>query len=277
MSRRGARRDGPGAAGRTLLLLLPLALAACEARRRDAAQAGLPDARLRVAEAAEAAGRPEAALPLYSAVAQARPDDRTVQARYARALARSGSIEQAELVLAQAFARFPRDPVLLGARGAVRLAAGQPEEALADYEAVLMANWSDISALNGRGVALDLIGRRAEAQASYANARRLAPGDQRVANNLAMSFLLDGRAAEAAAMLRGFARRPDAPPRLVTTYALALAATGEMAAARQLLSDAVPSEALSELLHDLRAIESLGTTGPLHAEAGVFTTQAATR
>jgi hypothetical protein len=31
------------------------------------------------------------------------------------------------------------------------------------------------------------------------------------------------------------------------------------------------------LLHDLRAVESLGATGPLHAEAGVFATQAATR
>jgi Flp pilus assembly protein TadD len=134
--------------------------------------------------------------------------------------------------------------------------AGQAEGALADYDALLSAQPTDVVALNGRGVSLDLLGRHREAQGSYLQARRVAPADLRTLNNLAMSLIIEGRASEAVGLLEGAARAPGAPPRLLVNLAIASAAIGDTSAAHRLLGEEVSAADIDALVRDLRAAPS---------------------
>ncbi len=193
------------------LLGLCLSVAGC-ASGDTADQPNLtPQARLRVAEAAEAAGNTDLALSMYTAAADAAPDDIPLQLRCADAL------------------------------------AGQSATAIAKFDEVLVARPADTSALVDKGIALDLQSHHAEAQRLYRQALVIAPGDATISNNLAVSLMIEGRTREAQLVLAPFADSDTAPARLKTNLGIIYAANGETEKAQQLLGGRLAAGELSTL------------------------------
>ena len=146
------------------------------------------DARLQVAEAADASGDSELAISMYTEAAASEPANIALQLRCADALARYGKITQARQMLTERLRSNPGQPDLIRALALIDLVAGQPAQAIAGLDQVLAANPADIRALVDKAVALDLQGQHAAAQAIYqAGARDSRPMMRPTRNDLAMS------------------------------------------------------------------------------------------
>ncbi|GAB4063408.1 tetratricopeptide repeat protein [Uliginosibacterium sediminicola] len=111
---------------------------------------------------------------------------------------------------------------LCGGLGRARLALGQTEEALRDFDCVLQQDADNLPALNARGVALDALGRHEDARSMFARASALDPADFRVLNNLALSHLSSGNSAEGIRLLKqaGATGLPTARLNLALAYLL---------------------------------------------------------
>lgn len=111
---------------------------------------------------------------------------------------------------------------LCGGLGRARLALGQTDAALSDFDCVLAADPDDVAALNAKGVLLDARGRHGEARALFARAGELAPADVRILNNLALSHLSSGDTAEAIRLLLqgGTPRTPALRLNLALAYSI---------------------------------------------------------
>lgn len=137
---------------------------------------------------------------------------------------------------------------LCGGLGRARLALGQTEEALHDFECVLQQDADNLPALNASGVALDALGRHEEARTRFARAAALDPADFRVLNNLALSHLASGNAREAIRLLNQASATGLPTARL--NLALAYLLDGQEAQARQslgFLPDRMADKALQTL------------------------------
>lgn len=77
--------------------------------------------------------------------------------------------------LAEAAKLAPDDPKILRERGAVYLAVGRAEEALADFDAALKIDSADAASHDARGMALGFLQRYKEAREAFARAAQLAP------------------------------------------------------------------------------------------------------
>ena len=149
----------PRLARASLGLLALASVAACSSgpqRGSDVAS------RLRIASVAEASGQSEVATSVLASLAGTAPDNVDVQARYARALARSGRVSDADGTISQALRRKPGDPVLLLELGRIRLIEGRAAEASEAFGAVLAARPRELGATLGRGIAQDLLGQHGE-------------------------------------------------------------------------------------------------------------------
>lgn len=118
--------------------------------------------------------------------------------------------------------------------GRARMAMGQTDAALADFDCTLKADADNIAALNAKGVLLDARGQHDEARKLLAHALELDPADNRVLNNLALSHLASGDAAQAVRLLS----QTDASrmPTLKLNLAFAQAMQGDESGARQTLN-----------------------------------------
>lgn len=197
--------------------------------------------RLRIASVAEASGQTEVAMSVLSSLASTAPDNADVQARYARALARAGSIHEAEGVVSQALRRKPGDPVLLLELGRIRLLEGRAAEAAEAFAAVNASRPRELAATLGRGIAQDLLGQHQEAQASYRAVLASDPQNLPALNNLALSMVLSGDAGGAVPLLQRLATRNDAPARVRNNLSVAQAAATEQGVGAAL--SAVPAAA----------------------------------
>ena len=183
--------------------------------------------RLRIASVAEASGQTEVAMSVLSSLASTAPDNADVQARYARALARSNRVSEADAAVSQALRRKPGDPVLLTELGRIRLLEGRAAEASETFGAVLTARPRELGAVLGRGIAQDLLGQHTEAQASYRAVLAADPQNMPALNNLALSMVLAGDPGNAVPMLQRLTSRGDAPARIRNNLSVAQAAVGE--------------------------------------------------
>jgi Flp pilus assembly protein TadD len=183
--------------------------------------------RLRIASVAEASGQTEVAMSVLSSLASTAPDNIDVQARHARALARSGRVPEADVAVSQALRRKPGDPVLLTELGRIRLLEGRAAEAAESFQAVLAARPRELGAVLGRGIAQDLLGQHSDAQASYRAVLAADPQNMPALNNLALSMVLAGDPGGAVPVLQRLAARGDAPPRVLNNLSVAQAAAGE--------------------------------------------------
>lgn len=183
--------------------------------------------RLRIASVAEASGQSEVAMSVLRSLASTAPDNVDVQARYARALARAGNVQEADAAASQALRRKPGDPVLLLELGRIRLLEGRAAEAAEAFASVAAAKPRELGAMLGRGIAQDLLGQHPEAQASYRAVLAVDPQNLPAQNNLALSMVLAGDPGGAVPLLQRLAARSDAPPRVRNNLTVAQSAVQE--------------------------------------------------
>jgi Flp pilus assembly protein TadD len=132
--------------------------------------------------------------------------------------------------------------------GRARMALGQNEAALTDFDCSLAAQPDDLTALNAKGVLLDSRGEHAQARELFNRALQIAPADFRVLNNLALSWLASGDSAQAIRLLSQ-SQVPEWPTlRLNLAFAQALAGDEEQARKTlgALLSPALAQHALDD-------------------------------
>jgi Flp pilus assembly protein TadD len=227
------------------------ALAACASVNTRHESALTSEARLQVAEAAYAAGNNDLAISMYTAAAANEPSNIDLQLRCADALARSGKITQARQLLTERLRINHGQPDLIRALALVDLVAGQPAQAIAQFDLILATNPGDIRALVDRAVALDLQGQHATAQAVYRQVLANAPNDLAAKNNLAVSMMLEGRIPQALETLAPMQDAETVPPRLRVNLGILYAVTGDVERSRQLLGDRVSNEDLSALTRSL--------------------------
>lgn len=133
--------------------------------------------------------------------------------------------------------------------GRSRMALGQHEAALADFDCTLTAEPDNVAALNAKGVLLDARGDHAQARQLFSRALELDPADFRMLNNLALSHLAAGEAEDAIRLLS----QADATqwPTLTLNLAFAHALQGDATGAGQALSQVVAAARLPEARAEL--------------------------
>jgi Flp pilus assembly protein TadD len=220
------------------------------------------EARLHVAEAAEASGDSERAISMYAEAASSDPGNIALQLRCADALARDGKIAQARQILAERLRRSPGQPDLTRALALIDLVAGQPAQAIAGLDRVLAASPGDVRALVDKAVALDLLRQHAAAQAIYRQVLATSPNDVATRNDLAVSLMLEGRTRQGLETLAPMQDADGTPPRLKVNLGILYAATGDVERSRQLLGDRVSDGDLSALTRALTSSAAEGRTGP---------------
>ena len=151
------------------------------------------DARLQVAQAADASGDSDLAISMYTQAAAAESANIGLQLRCADALARYGKTSEARALLADRLRANPGQPDLTRALALVDLVAGQSAQAIAWLNKILAANPGDVRALVDKAVALDLLRQHAAAQTIYRQVLAVSPDDAATRNDLAVSLMLEGR------------------------------------------------------------------------------------
>lgn len=227
------------------------ALAACAPMSAPRQPTLTADARLQVAEAADASGDTDLAISMYTAAAASEPSNITLQLRCADALARGGKINQARRLLTERLRANPRQPDLIRALALIDLVAGQPTQAIARLDQVLASNPGDVRALVDKAVGLDLQGQHGAAQAIYQRVLTSAPNDPVTKNNLAVSLMLEGRTRQALETLAPMQDVDNAPQRLKVNLGILYAATGDVERSHQMLGDRVSAGDLSALTQAL--------------------------
>jgi Flp pilus assembly protein TadD len=220
------------------------------------------EARLQVAEAADAAGDSDLAISMYTAAAASEPSNVALQFRCADALARNGKVAQARQMLTDRLRSNPHQPDLIRALALIDLVAGQPAEAIVGLDKVLATNPGDVRALVDKGVALDLQRQHAAAQAIYRQVLATAPDDAATRNNLAVSLMMEGRTRQALETLGPMQGDDNSPPRLRTNLGILYAATGNAERSRQLLGNSISDGDLLVLTRALTSSVAEGRTGP---------------
>ncbi|HEY7578787.1 MAG TPA: tetratricopeptide repeat protein, partial [Acetobacteraceae bacterium] len=210
-----------------------------------------PEARLQVAEAADAAGDSDLAISMYTAAAAENPGNIGLQLRSADALARRGRIGEARDLLADRLRAQPGQPDLTRAVALIDLVAGQLDQAIAGLDQVLAANPGDTRALVDKAVALDLQGQHAAAQSIYRDVLASSPNDAATRNNLALSLMLEGQARQALETLAPMQSVDSSPQRLKINLGILYAANGNTERSRELLGNRVSEAELSALTHAL--------------------------
>jgi Flp pilus assembly protein TadD len=221
------------------------------------------DAQLQVAEAADASGDSGLAISKYSAAAASEPSNIGLQLRCADALTRYGKITEARQLLTERLRTNHNQPNLIRALALVNLVAGQPAQAIAQFDQVLVVNPADMRALADKAVALDLQGQHPEAQAIYRQVLATLPNDPAVRNNLAISMMLEGRIGQALETLSPMQDAETSPPRLKVNLGILYAATGDIEHSRQLLGDRATDGDLSALTGALKSSASDSRAAPM--------------
>jgi Flp pilus assembly protein TadD len=222
------------------------ALAACSSQQHHPGDL-TADARLRIAQAAEAGGDSDLAAAMYGAAATTGGSNPALQLKVATGLARNGKIALAEEALRKGLRANPGQPDLLRALGLVHVAGGKPDQAIAELDQVLSVRPRDVPAMVDKAVALDMTHHHVEAQLLYRQALAVAPDDPDVHNDLALSLMLEGRLAEATAELVPLKDAETTSGRLRNNLGVIYAAAGNPDEAQRLLGDDISPEALQIL------------------------------
>lgn len=227
-------RDAPSASARNL----PAPTAAAPKAPQDTTAAGLKLARLLRDQ-----GRFEAAAGVYAQLEQ-RGELKPLELLEYATVAAPVSSSQQNLALfgrvRQALQASGTKPTpaatasLCNGLGRARLALGQNDAALNDFDCTLAVLPDDVVALNGKGVLLDARNQHEQARRLLTRANQIDPADFRVLNNLALSYLASGDADQAIRLLSQ--AQTSQWPTLKLNLAFAQALQGDEQRARQTLS-----------------------------------------
>jgi tetratricopeptide (TPR) repeat protein len=154
-------------------------------------------AQLNYGNALKRLGRlPEAADALRKAIAL-RPEGVPGRRLLASVLLQLRNYEEAVEHYTQVLQTAPADHIALNDRGLGYLGLGQPQLALADFEAALRLKPESASALSNRGIALQQLGRGEEGLRSLEAAERLDPSNPTAQRARAQALFMAGQHADA--------------------------------------------------------------------------------
>ena len=190
----------------------------------------------------------------------AKPGDKAIVLRYARALRATGQVVQATAVLQRAAATSPNDLEILGAYGKSLSDSGRLQEAASVLErshTPERPNWSIYSA---QGSVADKLGEHQTAQNYYNAALQIAPGEPSILSNLGLSYALTKQLPLAEQTLRQAASHPRADSRVRQNLALILALEGKFAEAEQVEREVLPPQEAASNVAQIRQMIAQSNT-----------------
>jgi len=190
----------------------------------------------------------------------ARPTDKAIILRYARALRSTGQATQATAVLQKAAATSPNDLDILGAYGKSLSDVGRLQEAASVLERAHTPerpNWSIYSA---QGSVADKLGDHQAAQAYYNAALQIVPGEPSVLSNLGLSYALTKQLPMAEQTLRQAAAHPRVDVRVRQNLALILALQGKFGEAEEIERQVLPPQEAASNVAQIRQMIAQSNT-----------------
>jgi Flp pilus assembly protein TadD len=181
---------------------------------------------------------------------RANPADPNAAVRFAQALRAVGQRAQAAAVLEQAAIHNPDNRVVLGAFGRALADSGSYQQALEVLNRAHTQDQPDWRILSVQGAVLDQMGRHADAQRHYASALRLMPEEPSVLSNLGLSYALSKNLKEAEVTLQRAAAQRGAEPKVRQNLALVVGLQGRFQEAEAIAKgDLSPSEAAANVAY----------------------------
>ncbi|TBV09175.1 tetratricopeptide repeat protein [Stutzerimonas kirkiae] len=149
--------------------------------------------------------------------------------------------------------------------GRARLALGQSQRAIGDFQCALQADPQNTQALNGLGVALNIGGDSEGAREQFEKILELEPGNSAAANNLALAWLASGENQRAIALLNQARNGGDAALQL--NLALAYVLEGHDDTARRILLENLQPGFAGRIIEDFQATrQRIAAGAPLAQE-----------
>lgn len=210
---------------------------------------------LRLARMLRDNGRMEGAAGIYARLDQRGELKGALLLEYATVAATVSSPRQALALFGRARQEMGGDPMVLppatgvalcNGLGRARLALGQTDAALGDFDCALTLDAVNTVALNGKAVILDARGEHEQAQALWRQAQEIDPADFTLLNNLALSYLSQGKTDETIRLLRQL-DMPRNMPTLTLNLALAYLLENQPEQADQALRQLVSARQAEQL------------------------------
>jgi len=210
---------------------------------------------LRLARMLRDNGRMEGAAGIYARLDQRGELKGALLLEYATVAATVSSPRQALALFGRARQEMGGDPMVLppatgvalcNGLGRARLALGQTDAALGDFDCALTLDAVNTVALNGKAVILDAQGEHEQAQALWRQAQEIDPADFTLLNNLALSYLSQGKTDETIRLLRQL-DMPRNMPTLTLNLALAYLLENQPEQADQALRQLVSERQAEQL------------------------------
>jgi len=225
-------RNQPARFGAAILACL--LLAGCITAQMDSETSLSPEQQrmLKLAGDVEARGDQHTALALYARAAENSGNATEAQLRLGHAQLKARNYAAANEAFAKVLTTEPEHPDALLGLGTAKLKSGDNEGSARTLGAACPLA-SAASACNRLGTALILLGRLDEALAAFDRAQSLAPNDLDIKVNTALTQALAGRTNEAVTAMRTVAQSPLAQPRHQANLVMVLGIAGQLDEARK--------------------------------------------
>src|SRR5690606_28912906 len=231
---------------RICLIFVALSLSACAmqtAPNSGPGKGGVESSTVRLAQATAESGDQANAARLIEKVLASEPESVAALMGAGDSYSRMGQHGRAATVLVRANELAPWNDQVLAILARVYLAQNRPEEALKNYDKALRIDRKNISAITGKGVALDTMSQHQKAQKVYQDGLSLYPTNYILRSNYALSLALTGHMQKGISILRELVRDPIAAPHVRDNLALVYGLAGLENEARATLSlDMNPQE-----------------------------------
>ncbi|WP_163850022.1 tetratricopeptide repeat protein [Pseudooceanicola aestuarii] len=237
-----------------------LALAGCAAGPQVMPQGSAAETE-QVAEAAFSTGSAEEAARLFERAAERDPNSSNAYLGLGRSYLALGQYSRAEFALTRANDLAPRDADILNELGNLHLRSLHPARALPFYDAALRRDRRHLSALTGKGVALDFLSEHPRAQQVYRDGLHHYPTNFVLLNNYALSQALSGQINAGLKIMEELLRDPEQGDDVRGNMALAYMLAGRDNDARAILTGVMSGAEIDERLRHYAGIAAARKAG----------------
>ncbi len=195
---------------------------------------------------------PRAAVTRLAEEYRQHPANPEIAVSYAQALRRTEQQAQAVAVLQQATIKNPTHKGLLAEYGRALAESGSLQQALEVLGRAHTPDQPDWRILNAQGAIHDQLGNYKDARRYYNTALKMVPDEPAVLSNLGLSYILSKELKQAEITLRRAAANPRAEKRVRQNLALSLALQGKFEEAEKIAAGDLPPEEASANIAALR-------------------------
>lgn len=212
---------------------------------------------LRLAQATSETGDNETAARLFEKVLAGDPESVPALLGAGNSYSRMGQSGRAEIVLLRAHELATGNTEVLTTLARVYLAQNRSELAVETYDKALRIDRKNVSALTGKGVALDTLSRHKQAQGVYEDGLTIYPTNFILRSNYALSLAVSGDVIRGTAILQELVKDPAAAPYVRGNLALVYGLDGRDNDARATLSLDMTAAQIEENLQVYKALRRL--------------------